>query len=125
MTGPAFETRRSTFTLPKNEPKKIMNFYGWKNHRACAECEHAVEHAFELGLRHPKYWFSFLPKIAYLMMFDRVDLIRGREAKIPEKHGKLLLVGDCTQRLAEEYGVDYARGCVPKPEEVIRRVMEM
>ncbi|HZI95018.1 MAG TPA: DUF362 domain-containing protein [Patescibacteria group bacterium] len=125
VTGEAFEARRSIFRLPKNEPKKIMNFYGWKNHRACAECEHAVEHAFALGMRNPKYWFTFLPKIAYLMMFDRVDLIRGREAKIPEKHGRLLLVGDCTQRLAEEYGVDYAKGCVPRPEEVIRRIVEM
>ena len=125
VTGEAFAARRTTFALPKNEPKKIMNFYGWKNHRACAECEHAVEHAFELGIRNPKYWFTFLPKIAWLMMFDRVDLIRGREAKIPEKHGRLLLVGDCTQRLAEEYGVGYAKGCVPKPEEVIRRVMEL
>ncbi|HET9482231.1 MAG TPA: DUF362 domain-containing protein [Candidatus Polarisedimenticolia bacterium] len=125
VTGEAFEARRSTFDLPKDEPKKIMNFYGWMNHRACAECEHAVEHAFQLAARNPRYWFNFVPKMAWLMMFDRVDLLRGREAKVPQGHGKLLLVGDCTQRLASEYGVDYVKGCVPKPEDVIRRVLEM
>jgi uncharacterized protein (DUF362 family) len=125
VTGEAFESRRSTFELPKDEPKKIFNFYGWKNHRACAECEHAVEHAYQLAARHPKYWFTFFPKLAYLMLFDRVDLLRGREAKVPEGHGRLLLVGDCTRRLAQEYGVDYVKGCVPRPEDVIRRVVEM
>ncbi|HEY3175072.1 MAG TPA: DUF362 domain-containing protein [Candidatus Polarisedimenticolia bacterium] len=125
VTGEAFAARRASFELPKGEPTKLMNFYGWKNHRACAECEHAVEHAFQLGMRNPKYWFTFLPKLAYLMMFDRVDLIRGREAKVPDNHGRLLLVGDCTQRLASEYGVDYVKGCVPRPEDVIRRIQQI
>ena len=125
VTGEAFEARRSTFELPKNEPKRMLNFYGWKNHRACAECEHAVTHAIALGVRNPRYWFTFLPKLAWLMLFDRVDLIRGREAIIPEKHGKLLLVGDCTQRLSEEYGVAYVKGCVPSPEAVIRHIGRM
>jgi len=125
ILGAAFEARRSVFELPKNEPKKIANFYGWKNHRACAECEHAVEHAFNLAMTNPKYWFTFVPKMAKLMFFDRVDLIRGRDAVVPKEHGKLLLVGDCTERLAAEYGVPNVRGCVPKPEDVIRRVMEM
>ena len=125
VTGEAFEARRAVFDLPSDEPKKIFNFYGWKNDRACAECEHAVEHAFQLAVRNPRYWFTFMPKLAYLMLFDRVDLLRGREAKVPQGHGKLLLVGDCTQRLSEEYGVDYVKGCVPRPEDVIRRVMNM
>ncbi len=125
ILGDAFESRRTVFELPKNEPKKIANFYGWKNHRACAECEHAMEHAFHLGLVNPRYWFTFLPKMARLMLFDRVDLIRGRDARVPAGHGKLLLVGDCTERLAAEYGVPHVRGCVPRPEDVIRRVMEM
>src|SRR5262245_61380358 len=58
IMGEAFEARKTTFELPKHEPKKIFNFYGWKNHRACAECEHAVEHAFQLAARNPKYWFT-------------------------------------------------------------------
>jgi len=125
VSGEAFRTHATAFKLPSHGPKKVKNFYSWKNDRTCAECEHAVEHAYQLALRHPKYWFTFLPKFARLVMFDRVDLIRGREATIPKDHGKLLLVGDCTKRLSEEYGVDYAKGCVPTPESVIRRVLEM
>lgn len=125
VTGEAFAARRATFELPGHEPKKILNFYGWKNHRACAECEHAVEHAYQLAAKNPRYWFTFFPKLAYLMMFDRVDLLRGREAEVPKGHGRLLLVGDCTRQLAEEYGVDYVKGCVPQPKDVIRRVLEM
>jgi uncharacterized protein (DUF362 family) len=125
VIGEAYEARKTTFELPVHEPKKIFNFYGWKNHRACAECEHAVEHAFQLAARNPRYWFTFVPKMARLMLFDRVDLIRGRDAQVPRGHGKLLLVGDCTERLGQEYGVEHVRGCVPKPEDVIKHVMRM
>ena len=125
ILGAAFEARKTTFELPRDEPKKILNLYGWKNHRACAECEHAVEHAFHLAARNPKYWFTFVPKMARLMLFERVDLLRGRDARVPRDHGRLLLVGDCTERLALEYGVPHVRGCVPRPEDVIRRVLEM
>lgn len=125
ILGEAFEARRTVFELPDPHPKKLLNFYGWKNHRACAECEHAVEHAFHLAARNPRYWLTFVPKMARLMLFERVDLIRGRDAKIPEGHGKLLMVGDCTETLALEYGVPHVKGCVPRPEDVIRRVMEM
>ncbi len=125
VSGEAYQSRKTEFELPGTEPKKILNFYGWKNHRACAECEHVVEHAFKLGISHPKYWFTFIPKVARLMLFERIDLIRGRDAKIPEGHGHLLMVGDCTERLATEYGVPHVPGCVPRPADVIRRVMEM
>ena len=125
VTGEAFVSRRSAFELPGHEPKKLLNFYGWKNDRACAECEHVVEHAFHLGITNPKYWFTFLPKVARLMIFDRIDLLRGRDAPVPKEHGHLLLVGDCTEKLATEYGVPHVPGCVPRPADVIRRVMEM
>jgi uncharacterized protein (DUF362 family) len=125
VTGEAFESRRMRFELPSSEPKKLLNFYGWKNHRACAECEHVVEHAFKLGISSPRYWFTFLPKVARLMLFDRIDLLRGREARIPEGHGHLLMVGDCTEQLAAEYGVPHVPGCVPKPADVIRRIVDM
>jgi hypothetical protein len=125
VTGEAYHSRRTEFELPDHAPKKLLNFYGHKNHRACAECEHVVEHAFKLGVSNPKYWFTFLPKIARLMLFDRIDLLRGRDAKIPTDHGHLLMVGDCTERLAMEYGVPHVPGCVPRPADVIKRIMEM
>jgi len=125
VLGEAYESRKTDFELPGHEPKKLLNFYGWKNDRACAECEHAVEHAFHLGITNPRYWFTFIPKVARLMLFDRIDLLRGRDAKVPAGHGKLLLVGDCTERLSQEYGVAHVPGCVPKPADVIRRIMEM
>lgn len=125
ITGSAFEARRTRFELPDSKPNKLLNFYGWKNHRACAECEHVVEHAFSLAIANPRYWFTFIPKVAKLMLFGRIDLLRGRDAQVPRDHGELLLVGDCTERLALEYGVPHVRGCVPRPEDVLRRIMEM
>lgn len=125
VTGEAYVNRRTDFEIPDHAPKKLLNFYGWKNDRACAECEHVVEHAFKLGVSNPRYWFTFIPKVARLMLFERIDLLRGRDAKIPREHGHLLMVGDCTERLALEYGVPHVPGCVPRPADVIRRVMEM
>lgn len=125
ISGEAFEARRSVWELPETGAKKLLGFYGWKNDRACAECEHVVEHAFALAIKNPRYWFTFIPKVARLMLFDRIDLLRGRDARVPEKHGNLLMVGDCTEKLALEYGVPHVPGCVPRPEAVIRRIVEM
>ncbi len=125
VSGDAFTRLSGAFELPHDGPKKLAGFYAWKNHRACAECEHAFEHAFLLALKNPRYWFRFFPKFASLVLFKRLDMIRGRDARVPEGHGRLLLLGDCTRQLAEEYGVDYVKGCVPRPEDVVRHVIRM
>ena len=50
IKGSAFSDRRTCFEMPRPIPKQILNFYSWKNYRACAQDEHSFEEAIHLAL---------------------------------------------------------------------------
>ena len=59
----------------------------------------------------------------YQELIDKLKAL-PEEAFVPED-GPLARLMREVEGLSEEYGVDYAKGCVPTPESVIRRVLEM
>ncbi len=125
IIGSAFNERRTAFALPSPGPKKVLRFYSWKNYRACAEDEHAFEHAIHLALTTPKYWFTFFPKFAFLVLFKRLDLLRGKGAEIPPDAGRILCIGDCSDQIADREGVYHVPGCPPKPKDIIEAIIRM
>jgi len=125
VIGRAFDEHRTSFVLPSPGPKKIFRFYSWKNYRACAADEHAFEEAIHLALTTPRYWFKFFPKFAFLVLFRRLDLIRGRDAAIPSDAGRILCIGDCSWSVAERVGACHVPGCPPKPRDIIEAIIRM
>ncbi len=47
-------------------------------------------------------------------MFKRIDIIQGVHAEIPDEHGKIICLGDCTKEIANENNLIHVRGCPPK-----------
>jgi uncharacterized protein (DUF362 family) len=126
IIGKAFDTHKTTFIMPDPKPKQILNFYSWKNYRACAEDEHSFDEAIHLALIKPKYWFTFFPKFLYLVVFKRFDLLRGKEAKIPEDAGRTLCIGNCCKDVARKNSSAYfVPGCPPKPEDILKTIQRM
>ncbi|UCE72864.1 MAG: DUF362 domain-containing protein [Methanomassiliicoccales archaeon] len=125
IRGKAFTTHRTLFEMPSPRPKQILNFYSWKNYRACAEDEHSFEEAIHLALIKPKYWFTFFPKFLYFVLFKRFDLLRGKEARIPQDAGRILCIGDCCRDVASENGAHFVPGCPPKPEDILKTIARM
>jgi uncharacterized protein (DUF362 family) len=125
IRGKAFEENQSVFEMPSPKPKHILNFYSWKNYRACAEDEHSFEQAIHLALMTPKYWFTFFPKFMYLVLFKRFDLLRGKNAKIPRGAGHTLCIGECCRDLASGNGMYHVPGCPPKPEDILNAITRM
>lgn len=125
IIGEAFALNRTLFEMPSPKPKKILNFYSWKNYRACAEDEHSFDKAIHLALIKPKYWLTFFPKFLYFVVFKRFDLLRGKKAKIPEEAGRILCIGDCCRKVALENGTYHVPGCPPKPEDILRTISRM
>jgi len=125
IKGSAFEKNRTSFKMPSPKPKKIINFYSWKNYRACAEDEHSFEEAIHMALMNPKYWFTFFPKFFYFVIFKRFDLLRGKNAKIPEDAGRILCIGDCSRKVAMESNTYHVPGCPPKPVDIINTISSM
>jgi len=112
--------------------KKMLNFYVWRNHRACHLDDESFRDAFKLARSKPKYWFTFFPKFAYYAMLSRLDVVKGRSAVMPKLHGrgKILLSGDCVKELLENMeeippNVVYVPGCPPSPKDIIEAIIRM
>lgn len=125
IRGEAFSRHRTTFRMPSPKPKKILNFYSWKNYHACAEDDHCFEEAIHFALVRPKYWFTFFPKFLFLVIFKRFHLLRGKRAKIPKDPGRILCIGNCSQEVAKEIGAYFVPGCPPQPEDILKTISRM
>jgi len=125
ITGEAFAGHRSVFEMPSPKPKQILNFYSWKNYRACAEDEHSFEKAVHLALVNPKYWFTFFPKFIYFILFKKFHLLRGKKAEVPHDAGRILCIGNCCRDVARENKTDFVPGCPPEPEDILKAVSRM
>ncbi|RZN40561.1 MAG: DUF362 domain-containing protein [Methanophagales archaeon ANME-1-THS] len=101
----------------------ILKVYSWRNPYACSMCIDSFTLAVKSALRDPKYWLTFLPKFAYLALFKRIDIIQGFHAHIPDKHGRIICLGDCTKELAKKNNSRYVKGCPPTSEEIIAALM--
>jgi uncharacterized protein (DUF362 family) len=125
VKGDAFQTNRVDFKLPSPKPKKLLNFYSWKNYRACAQDDHCFEEAIHLALKKPRYWVTFFPKFMYFVLFKRFDLIRGKRANVPTDSDRVLCIGNCSKDAAGEDGRYFVPGCPPDPEEILKTISRM
>jgi uncharacterized protein (DUF362 family) len=59
-------------------------------------------------------------KFLYRGAWRRLDIVMGHGLgeSLPEDHGKVVCVGDCTRRYAERHHLPVARGCPPDPDTV-------
>jgi len=113
------------FTMPSPKPKRILNFYSWKNYRACAEDDHCFEEAIHYALVRPRYWLTFFPKFLSFVLLGKFHLLRGKEAPVPEMTGRLLCIGDCCRDVADKAGASFVPGCPPRPEDILKTVSRM
>lgn len=111
--------------------KKSLNFYMWRNVRACHLDDESFKEAFNIAKRAPKYW-PFFAKFAYYAMTKRLDVIKGRGAELPNTNGKgkILISGDCARGALENMeetprNVIVVPGCPPDPEGIIKAIMRM
>lgn len=117
--------RVPAFKLPSEGPKRRLNFYAWRNDRACSLGEHAFEKALHVALHNPRYWFTFMPKFFMHVVLGRMDLIRGPDAEPPPEHGAVLYLCDCTKTYVSRNGTVPVPGCPPRPEDVLAAITRM
>ena len=97
----------------------ILNVYSWRNPYACSMCIDSFSLAVKTGVRSPKYWLRFVPRFSYYALFKRLDVIQGKHAKIPEQHGKVICLGDCTREIAKKNNLTHIKGCPPNPHDIL------
>ncbi len=125
ILGCDFDEVRMQFKRASEKYSKILRYISWRNIRVCSACEHAFENAIHFALYHPKYWHSFLWKFAFFSLFTGFNMIRGRNANLPENSGRVLCLGDCTKEFADENHLPHIGGCPPEPEDTVKRFRKL
>ena len=125
ITGINPEEVKTSFKRPDEKHGHILNVYSWRNPYACSMCIDSFSLAVKSAVSNPKYLLTFIPKFAYLAIFKRIDIIHGFHAKIPDEHGRIICLGDCTKKIAEENGFMYVKGCPPKTEDILEALKEV
>jgi len=104
---------------PANEEfGRVANIYSWRDPTACSMCIDSFSGAVKLAVRSPRYWFTLVPKLGYWGVFGKLHIVQGKAAKLPCDSGRVVCLGQCTRKLAEEEGLTHLPGCPPSPEEV-------
>jgi uncharacterized protein (DUF362 family) len=85
-------------------------------HDSCSGCNWALYHTFKAIKR--SAWRRL--KFQYRGVWRRLDIVMGHAHELPQGHGKVVCVGDCARRFAEEHGFPLAPGCPPETEAVLK-----
>jgi uncharacterized protein (DUF362 family) len=95
-------------------------FFVYKNvyehiHDSCSGCNWTLYHTFKAVKR--STWRKL--KFQYRGVWRRLDIVMGHARELPQGHGKVICLGDCARRFAEERGLPLAPGCPPETEAVL------
>jgi uncharacterized protein (DUF362 family) len=59
-----------------------------------------------------------LTKFLYWGLFRRIDFIAGLNPTLPEGAGRVICVGNCALKFAQQHGFPLIKGCPPKPSHI-------
>ncbi len=118
--GLSIDEIRVPFQRPdQDEFQKMFGLTVWSNMRSCNGCDLHVTIAKESIRSNPRTMLKYGPPILRRVLFGRVDVLKGEQSKVPEDHGALVFVGDCTQELAAEHRGVFVPGCPPDPDAIL------
>lgn len=119
LVGVGVEEVKTDFKMANTDYGHVLNVFSWRNPYACSLCIDSFSLAVKSSVRSPRYWFRFLPKFMYYAVFKRIDIIHGKHAKIPDSHGKVICLGDCTREIATKNNLLHIKGCPPDYKDII------
>ncbi len=120
VRGTPIEAIRVAFERP-NQPEydRMLGLRIWGNVRSCNGCDLHVTTAKESMKSDPRKMLRYGPSILVKSLFGRIDVLKGEQSVIPEKHGSLVFVGDCTAELADHHDGLFVPGCPPDPDAIL------
>jgi uncharacterized protein (DUF362 family) len=104
--------------------KKIGKLYSIRNPYACTGCGDSVASAIQYMKSTPKMWPRLAMKMGSRALVGGMVILTGKNASPCGLKGKKICVGNCTQSLAKVKGLRFVPGCPPKPEDVVKAMLE-
>jgi hypothetical protein len=111
---------RKKFKLPNMEYFKMMKLFNIRNKWACSMCSDSLRVALKMTLSSPSLFIKYMPRWINLILFKGVCFVTGPKATIKDNYGKVICLGNCTRKFAEENNFCFAYGCPPSPEEILK-----
>jgi uncharacterized protein (DUF362 family) len=120
ISGVQIEKVKRNFKLPNMEYFKMFKLFNIRTKQACSMCSDSLREAMRMTLSSPVLFIKYMPKWIYLILFKGVQFTAGAKPLVKEGKGKVICLGKCSKRFAEEYGYCLASGCPPSPEEILK-----
>ena len=117
--APTIAEARKPFVEANQRYGKLLNIYSWRDPHACSMCIDSFSLAVKHAIRHPGYWFTFMPRFTYYALFRQLNIITGKQPQVPGVPGEVICLGDCTRELAEEKGARHVPGCPPDRDAIL------
>jgi uncharacterized protein (DUF362 family) len=120
IRGLAIEDVAMPFARPtQGNCQQMLGLRVWANVRSCNGCDLLVTMVKEALRSKPGIMFRYGPRILPRILFGRIDLLKGEQSRVPEDHGTLVFLGDCTAELAAAHAGLFVRGCPPDPRTIL------
>lgn len=118
--GLSIDAARVPFARPSHgEYQKMLGLRVWSNIRSCNGCDLHVTIAKGSLRSNPRKMLRYAPSILARAMFGTVDVLKGEQSHVPDDHGALVFIGDCTADLAAEHAGTFVPGCPPDPDAIL------
>lgn len=113
--GLSMEEARTPFAFNSKGHFRYKNLYEHFSD-SCSACNWAVYGALREVKRSPVRRLKFL----YRGTWRRLDVVMGHGpgGELPAGYGRVVCIGDCARRYAQQHSLPVVRGCPPSPEAV-------
>ncbi len=120
LAGDDIDALKRTFKLPNMDYFRMFRLLNIRNKNACSMCTDSLREAMKMTLKSPRLFIKYMPKWIYLILFKGVQFTAGAKPKMKDGKGKVICLGNCSMKYAEEFGYCAASGCPPSPIEILK-----
>jgi uncharacterized protein (DUF362 family) len=117
ILGEDLESVKMDFMLPTNY-YRIFNVYYWWSEETCSGCSSLLGEVKNAAFKSP----VLLLKIFYYGFFKRLDFVMGNIEKLPNGHGKVVCIGNCTKNFAAKNKLPITLGCPPLLKDIFKYI---
>jgi uncharacterized protein (DUF362 family) len=116
VRGESIVKVKRNFVLPRCHFQKF-HIHLWLTDKTCSGCSGIMGGVKRSLMRSPLRSLKLLCQV----LFGRLDILTGG-VDIPEKHGKIICVGNCMQEIAELHHCTLVRGCPPESKDLLLKL---
>jgi uncharacterized protein (DUF362 family) len=114
VLGVPIDKAKMNFIPAKTDYYNVYNIFYQSNY-SCSGCLYATKNALAYFYRNPVKFIKFI-------CGGKMELISGRKPRLPTKADKVICLGDCCERFAQEHNLAHLKGCPPDSKDIFDKL---